>query len=147
MGLHQPRDALDGAQSLSADDVYAVLAYLLNLGHVVPDDFTLSDRNIREVQQRLPNRNGITTVHGMWPGPEFGVIAAPTCRGRPACATAARPRWWPNQIPDYARNAHGEGERTDAHCRAGARRPYQPGKKKKIMLQPAPVLRRLLQKM
>ena len=41
-------------KSLSTDEVYAVTAYLLNMGGIVPDDFTLSDRNIAEVQQRCP---------------------------------------------------------------------------------------------
>ena len=30
-------------KSLSPDEVYAVTAYMLNLGGVVPDDFVLSD--------------------------------------------------------------------------------------------------------
>lgn len=95
-------------KSLSADDVYAVLAYLLNLGHVVPDDFTLSDRNIREVQQRLPNRNGITTVHGMWPGPEFGGHRRPDVQGSACMRNCGPAPVVASQIPDYARNAHGE---------------------------------------
>ena len=53
-------------KSLSNDDVYAVLAYILNLGDIVPSDFALSDKNIAEVQARLPNRDGMTTGHGLW---------------------------------------------------------------------------------
>src|SRR5688572_12376343 len=37
-------------KSLSTDEVYAVTAYVLNLGGVVADDFTLTDRNIAAVQ-------------------------------------------------------------------------------------------------
>jgi cytochrome c len=59
-------------KSLKPDEVYAVTAYLLNLGGIVPADFTLSDKNIAEVQKRMPNRNGMTTDHAMWPGNEFG---------------------------------------------------------------------------
>jgi S-disulfanyl-L-cysteine oxidoreductase SoxD len=55
-------------KSLSDDEVYALLAYMLNLADVIPADFELNDQNIREVQERLPNRNGMTTDHGMWPG-------------------------------------------------------------------------------
>ena len=55
-------------KSLSANDVYAVTAYLLHLGDVVPADFTLSDKNMADTQKRLPNRNGTTVAHGMWPG-------------------------------------------------------------------------------
>ena len=53
-------------KSLSDDDVYAVLAYILNLGDIVPADFTLSERNIAEVQARLPNRNGHVFYEPMW---------------------------------------------------------------------------------
>ena len=59
-------------KSLSVDEVYAVTAYLLNLGDILPADFTLSDKNIAEVQKLMPNRNGMTTKHAMWPGNEFG---------------------------------------------------------------------------
>jgi hypothetical protein len=39
-------------KSLTADEVYAVTAFMLNLGGVVPDDFTLSDQNMAEVQKQ-----------------------------------------------------------------------------------------------
>ncbi|MBF7731572.1 c-type cytochrome [Pseudomonas sp. N040] len=55
-------------KSLKPDEVYAVMAYMLNLAQIVPADFTLSQQNMAEVQQRLPNRNGMTTDHGLWPG-------------------------------------------------------------------------------
>src|SRR5450759_3701361 len=38
-------------KSLKPDEVYAVTAYLLNLGGVVPDNLTLSDRNMADVQK------------------------------------------------------------------------------------------------
>jgi S-disulfanyl-L-cysteine oxidoreductase SoxD len=53
-------------KSLTTDEVYASVAYLLNLGDIVPDDFVLSDANIAQVQAKLPNRNGMTRDHGMW---------------------------------------------------------------------------------
>ncbi|MGZ5040164.1 MAG: c-type cytochrome, partial [Usitatibacter sp.] len=37
-------------KSLSTDDVYAAVAYLLNLADIVPDDFVLTNANIAEVQ-------------------------------------------------------------------------------------------------
>lgn len=55
-------------KSLTPDEVYGVIAYLLNQEGIVADDFTLSDSNLAAVQQRLPNRNGMTTDHGLWPG-------------------------------------------------------------------------------
>jgi cytochrome c551/c552 len=94
-------------KSLAPDDVYAVTAYLLSLAQVVPDDFTLSDRNIREVQSRLPNRNGLTTAHGLWPGTELGgrrVFDAQGSTCMKNCATEVAVKSF---IPEYARNAHG----------------------------------------
>lgn len=56
----------DKPKSLKPDDVYAVLAYLLNLAYIVPEDYTLSDKNIAEVQARMPNRNGMVFWKGLW---------------------------------------------------------------------------------
>lgn len=55
----------DAPKSLKVDEVYAVTAFLLNLADVVPADFTLNEKNIAEVQARMPNRNGNTSEHGM----------------------------------------------------------------------------------
>jgi S-disulfanyl-L-cysteine oxidoreductase SoxD len=43
-------------QSLSADEVYAVTAYLLYLNKVVPEDTRLDAKTLPQV--RMPNRNG-----------------------------------------------------------------------------------------
>ncbi len=94
-------------KSLSTDEVYAVTAFLLNLGGIVPDNFVMSDKNIAEVQKRMPNRKGMTTEHAMWPGPEFSkvrkadtsnVACMKDCTPEPKVASF---------LPDYARNAHG----------------------------------------
>ncbi len=53
-------------KSLTTQEVYAVTAYILNLGEIVPDEFTLSDQNIGQVQTMMPNRNGMTRAHGLW---------------------------------------------------------------------------------
>lgn len=55
-------------KSLTPDELYGVVAYMLNQAGIVPDDFTLSQGNLAEVQQRMPNRKGMTTDHGLWPG-------------------------------------------------------------------------------
>ncbi len=95
-------------KSLSTEEVYAVTAFLLNLGGIVADDFVLSDKNIAQVQQRMPNRNGMTTEHALWPGREFGSRArrpdvnAVACMQN--CATETR---LASYLPDYARDAHG----------------------------------------
>ncbi len=94
-------------KSLSVEEVYAVTAYMLNLERIVPDDFVLSDRNIREVQQRLPNRRGTTTAHALWPGPEFGGSRKPDVQGTACMANCATEPRVASFLPDFARNAHG----------------------------------------
>jgi cytochrome c len=89
-------------KSLATDDVYAVLAYLLNLGDILPADFVLSDKNIAEVQQRLPNRNGMTRNHGLW-----------DIKGKPDVANTACMKDCPvegriaSELPQYAQGSHG----------------------------------------
>lgn len=88
-------------RSLTPDDTYAVLAYMLNLGDIIPADFTLSNENIAEVQALMPNRYGMTTDHGMW-----------TVDGKPdviyeACMTnCVQEVVITSSLPDFARNAH-----------------------------------------
>jgi cytochrome c551/c552 len=94
-------------KSLSADEVYAVTAYMLNLGDVIPADFTLSDKNIRDVQQRLPNRNGITVDHALWPGTELGGKSRPDVAGTACMKDCAAEAKVTSALPDFARNAHG----------------------------------------
>ena len=95
-------------KSLSTEEVYAVTAYLLNLADIVPADFTLSDKNIREVQQRLPNRNGMTLDHAMWP---YKVLAAkaglPDVKAAACMKDCATEPKVASLLPPFARNAHG----------------------------------------
>ncbi len=94
-------------KSLTADEVYAVTAYLLNLGGIVPDDFTLSDRNIASVQRLLPNRDGMTTNHGLWPGKSIGNGGKPDVRAL-ACMKQCTPvHGEVAALPDFARDSHG----------------------------------------
>lgn len=92
----------DAPKSLSTDEVYAVTAYILNLGDIVPADFVLSDRNMQTVQDQLPNRNGMTTEHGLW-----------HLSGRPDVQNVACMRDCVERVeiasslPDHARDAHG----------------------------------------
>jgi cytochrome c551/c552/cytochrome c553 len=89
-------------KSLSTDEVYAVTAYILNLGEIVPDDFVLSQTTIAEAQRRMPNRNGMSTRHGLW-----------DVRGKPDVASIACMKNCPveatirSALPDAARNADG----------------------------------------
>ena len=89
-------------KTLSIEEVYAVTAYVLHLGDVLPAEFTLSDRNIAEVQQRMPNRNGMTDQHGMWK-----VSAKPDVNGTACMSNCAAEVKVASSLPDYAKNAHG----------------------------------------
>ncbi|NBV88532.1 MAG: cytochrome c [Betaproteobacteria bacterium] len=53
-------------KSLSTEEVYSVVAYILHLGDIVPADYVLSNQNIAQVQAKMPNRLGMTTQHGLW---------------------------------------------------------------------------------
>ena len=95
-------------KSLSSDEVYAVTAYLLNLADVVPGDFTLSDQNIAEVQKKMPNRNGMTTAHAMWPGSEFGKPPKPDVQATACMSNCAQGEpQIRSQLPEHANNNHG----------------------------------------
>ncbi|MDO5693680.1 MAG: c-type cytochrome [Pseudomonadota bacterium] len=96
----------DRPKSLKPDEVYAVTAFLLNLANVVPNDFTLSDKNIAEVQQRMPNRNGMTTAHAMWPGKELNGQPKPDVVGT-ACMSNCPELKVSSRLPEHARDAHG----------------------------------------
>lgn len=89
-------------KTLSVEEVYATVAYILNLGYVVPEDFVLSDANIAEVQKRLPNRNDMTRAHGLWDVRGKPDVAATACMRN--CAGDVKVV---SQLPDYARTAHG----------------------------------------
>jgi cytochrome c len=94
-------------KSLNADEVYAVTAFLLNLGGVVPDNFVMSDANIAEVQARMPNRHGMSTDHGLWPGRSMGNGGKPDVRATACMSNCAVEPTVASFLPDFARNAHG----------------------------------------
>jgi S-disulfanyl-L-cysteine oxidoreductase SoxD len=94
-------------KSLTVEEVYATTAYLLHLADVLPADFTLSDRNIREVQRRLPNRDGITLDHALWPGTELGGKRRPDVMGSTCMKNCAVEAKVTSMLPAFARNAHG----------------------------------------
>ena len=104
-------------KSLTADQVYAVTAYILNLGGIVPDSFTLSDRNMAEVQRILPNRNGSTTHHALWPGAKTRVPDVRAVACMKDCATETKVV---SYVPDFARDAH--GNLADQNRSVGAQR-------------------------
>jgi S-disulfanyl-L-cysteine oxidoreductase SoxD len=94
-------------KTLTVEEVYAVTAFILNLGDIVPDDFVLSNENIQAVQNTLPNRNGKTTLHALWPNNELrgtnrADVKSTACMKD--CPTAPKVASF---LPDFARNAHG----------------------------------------
>jgi cytochrome c len=87
-------------QSLSVDEVYAVTAYVLHLNEIVPEDFELNDQNLLKVQ--LPNRNGMTTNHGM-----ASVKGKPDVQGSLCMKDCTKEVKVTSELPEFARNAHG----------------------------------------
>ena len=88
-------------RTLTVDDTYAVLGYVLSMAEIVPEDFTLSDQNIAEVQKLMPNRNGMTQAHGMWNEGGKPDVKATACM-----SDCAKHVTIGSTLPDYARNAH-----------------------------------------
>ena len=94
-------------KSLKPDEVYAVTAFLLNLGGVLPDNFVLSDRTIAEAQSRMPNRNGMDRSHGLWPGKGLGNGGKPDTQAQACMSGCTAEPAVASFLPDFARNAHG----------------------------------------
>lgn len=92
----------DAPKSLGDDQVYAILAYLLNLAEIVPADYVLSDKNIAEVQARMPNRDGMTRDHGLW-----DLKGKPDTHNTACLKDCKAEAKILSELPDYARNANG----------------------------------------
>lgn len=93
----------DNPKSLNDDEVYAVLAYLLNLADIVDYDFTLSDETIQQVQERMPNRNGAVFWEGLW-----RVDGEPDTHNTACMSDCLDEVVVSSTLPDHARNAHGD---------------------------------------
>lgn len=93
----------DKPKSLKTDEVYAVLAYLLNLAEIVPADYVLSNENIAWVQSRMPNRNGMTLDHGMWK-----IDGKPDTHNKACMKNCREDVEISSSLPDFAKAAHGE---------------------------------------
>lgn len=86
-------------RSLTPDDTYALVAFILNLGDIVPDNFVLSNTNIAEV--KMPNRNGMTTKHGFWNVKDKPDVNGSSCMNN--CVPFVQIG---STLPEFARNAH-----------------------------------------
>ncbi len=89
-------------RSLTPDDTYALVAFILSLGEIVPDDFVLSNANITDVQKKMPNRNGMTRNHGFW-----SINGKPDVNGSSCMTNCVKFVQIGSTLPDFARNAHG----------------------------------------
>ena len=89
-------------KSLSTDEVYASLAYLLNLADIVPANFVLTEKSIRAVQDRLPNRNGKVKYEGLWNIRGKGDVQNAACMR--ACKIEIG---LTSALPEFARGTHG----------------------------------------
>ena len=89
-------------KTMTTEEVYAVTAYVLHLADIVPSEFTLSDKNVRDVQAMLPNRDGMTRAHGLWRSSDKPDVQGSSCMSN--CAPQVKIS---SNLPDYARNQHG----------------------------------------
>ena len=89
-------------RSLTPEETYAVLAYILSLAEIVDADFTMSNENIAAVQQRMPNRNGMTVDHGLW-----NTRGSPDVKAQECMKNCADSITILSFLPDYARDANG----------------------------------------
>ena len=94
-------------KTLTTEEVYAVTAFLLNLNGIVPDNYVLSDKNMADVQAKMPNRNGMTTAHSMWPGTEFNGTKVADTKNTACMKNCAPEPQLASYLPEFARNAHG----------------------------------------
>ncbi|WP_101050041.1 c-type cytochrome [Macromonas nakdongensis] len=89
-------------KTLKPDEVYGVVAYLLSLAEIVPADYVLSDKNIAEVQKRMPNRNGMAFYEPMWKTNGKGDVKNVACMKD--CSVDEKIH---SSLPAFARDAHG----------------------------------------
>lgn len=89
-------------KSLSVDEVYSVVAYILYLSDIVSDDYVLSDQNIAQAQEMMPNRNGMVFHEPLWRVNGKGDVRNTACMRN--CSVDAEIR---SSLPGFARDAHG----------------------------------------
>jgi len=91
---------LTAPQSLTHDEVYALTAYVLNLNDIVAAGTVLDRESLSKI--RMPNRDGFTTEHGFLRRSGKPDTANVDCMHD--CAAVVR---LASEIPDYARDSHG----------------------------------------
>ena len=88
-------------QTLSADEVYALTAYVLNLNDILPADAALDQDSLPKL--KMPNRDGFTTAHG------FGRRDGQPDTANVACmSNCAKTIRLSSEMPAYALGVHGD---------------------------------------
>jgi cytochrome c551/c552 len=87
-------------QSLTADEVYALTAYVLNLNDIVGGDLVLDQDSLPKL--KMPNRDGFTTAHGFMRRDGKPDTANVACMKH--CVDEVR---LSSEMPAYALDQHG----------------------------------------
>jgi S-disulfanyl-L-cysteine oxidoreductase SoxD len=90
----------DAPQSLSADEVYALTAYVLNLNDIIGADTVLDQESLPKL--KMPNRDGFTTAHGFMRRDGKADTANVACMKN--CVDEVR---LSSEMPAYALDQHG----------------------------------------
>lgn len=105
-------------KTLTTNEVYGVVAYILNMGEILPADFVLSNENIADVQKIMPNRNGMmsqldpknTHDFNMWKTKGKGDVKNEACM-----KDCIKKIEITSVLPDYACDAHGNIAEQNRH--------------------------------
>ena len=97
-------------KTLTVEEVYAVTAYILHMGDILPANYVLSDKNIADVQKTMPNRNGMTSKHGMWEVKGKGDTKNTACM-----KDCIKKIEITSVLPDYVCDAHGNIAEQNRH--------------------------------
>ncbi len=89
-------------KSLTPDETYAVVAYMLSEASVIPPDFELTDSNIADVQKLIPNRDGMVVYPGLW-----HTTGKPDTRNTACMKDCAKQVKIVSELPEHARNMNG----------------------------------------
>ena len=104
----------EAPKTLTADEVYALTAYVLYLNDILPADAVLDRDSLPRVT--MPNRNGFTTAHGFMV--RDGKPDTRNVRCMKNCVAHVR---LTSEMPDHARDQHGNaGEQTRMFAAAPA---------------------------
>jgi len=89
------------SKTLTADETYALTAYVLHLNDILPADATLDEKSLPAV--KMPNRNGFTTDHGF-----MRKGGAPDVRNTACMSHCATRVTLTSELPAHARDSHGD---------------------------------------